>query len=171
MENNNDYTIDKINHLINIAEDGKEGYENAAEDVKDSEFKSAFLIFAQERSNYATQLRQIVHQLGGDSEGTGGGSAGSLHRVWMDLKSVFTSGDSEAIINACTTGEEAAIKEYKMILADDQISESFKPLIGDQLNGIEQALASIKLHVHSSGFISEMHAVFWFQKLKFQSLI
>jgi len=148
MENNNEYVVDKINHLINIAEDGKEGYENAAEEIKDSGVKGSFLLFAQDRLVYASQLREIVGQLHGEAEDKGGGSVGSLHRVWMDIKSTFTGGDADAIINTCITGEEAAIKEYKLVLDDDEIPESCKPLIGKQLNGIEQALASIKSHVH-----------------------
>jgi len=147
MENRNQNTTEKINNLIDIAEDGKEGYENAAKDVKDSNMKSSFLLFAQERSTYSSQLREIVNQLQGEAEEHGGDSAGSMHRVWMDLKSIFTGGDTDAIINACITGEEAAVKEYNLVLNDASISESYKPLIMAQLNGIEQALASIKSQV------------------------
>jgi len=149
MENNNRNTTEKLNHLIAIAEDGKEGYENAAKDVKDAGIKSSFLLFAQDRSDYASQLREIVHQLKGKAEDNGGDTKGSLHRVWMDVKSAFTSGDTDAIINACITGEEAAIKEYKLVLDDSLIPESCKPVIGEQLSGIEQALASIRSHVQS----------------------
>jgi len=146
MQSNNNYAVGKLNHLINIAEDGKEGYKNAAEDVKDSAVKSSFLIYSQDRSGYASELRQIVAQLNGDAEDKGGDSLGSLHRVWMDIKSTFTSGDTVAIINACITGEEAAIKEYKLVLDDAEIPESCKPLVGKQLSGIQQALLNIKSH-------------------------
>jgi len=149
MENNNHSTNEKLNRLIDIAEDGKEGYENAAKDVKDNAVKSSFLLFAEERSVYASQLREIVHQFKGEAEDNGGDVKGSMHRIWMNLKATFTSGDTEAIINACITGEEAAVKEYKSVLDDSLIPESIKPLIGQQLSGIEQALTSIKLHVHN----------------------
>ncbi len=149
MENNNHSTNEKLNRLIDIAEDGKEGYENAAKDVKDDAVKSSFLLFAKERSIYAAQLREIVHQLNGEAEDNGGDAKGSMHRVWMDVKAIFTSGDTEAIVNACITGEEAAVKEYKSVLDDSLIPESIKPLIGEQLSGIEQALTSIRSHVHN----------------------
>jgi len=149
MENNNHSTNEKLNRLIDIAEDGKEGYENAAEDVKDDAVKNSFLLFAKERSVYASQLREIVHQLNGEAEDNGGDTKGSMHRVWMDVKAIFTSGDTEAIVNACITGEEAAVKEYKLVLDDSSIPESIKPLIGEQLSGIEQALTSIRSHVHN----------------------
>jgi len=146
MENNIQKTNEKLNRLIDIAEDGKEGYENAAREVKEASVKSSFSIFAKERSTYASQLREIVNQLKGDAEGLGGDSKGSLHRVWISLKAAFTSGD-EAIINACITGEEAAIEEYKLVLNDPLVLETCKPLIGKQLNGIEQALLNIKSRI------------------------
>lgn len=147
MENNNQNTTEKLNRLIDIAEDGKEGYENAAKDVTDAETKSSFLLYSKERSVYASQLRETVHQLQGEPQDNGGDSKGSLHRVWMDLKATFTGGDTEAIINACITGEEAAVNEYKSVLNDPLIPESHKPLIREQLNGIEHALTSIRSQV------------------------
>jgi len=147
MESKNKYAVGKLNHLINIAEDGKEGYKKAAEDVEDPVIKSSFMNYSQERSAYTSELRQIVEQLDGDAEDKGGDSLGSLHRVWLDIKSTFTGGDTVSIINACTTGEEAAIKEYKLVLDDAEIPESCKPLVAKQLNGIQQALVGIKSYI------------------------
>jgi len=147
MENNNQITNEKLNGLIDITEDGKEGYENAAKDLKDNEVKNSFLLFAEQRSAYTSQLRELVHKLNGEASHDGGDAKGSLHRVWMNLKATFTSGDTEAIINACITGEEAAVKEYKSVLNDPLILESCKPIIRTQLNGIEQTLVSIKARV------------------------
>jgi len=146
MENSNQKTNESLNLLIDIAEDGKEGYESAAKEVKDIAIKSSFLLFAKERSDYASQLREIVNQLQGAADGPGGDSKGSLHRAWIGLKAAFTS-DDKSIINACITGEEAAIEEYKMVLDDTSILESCKPIIGKQLNGIEHALLSIKSQI------------------------
>jgi len=148
MEDSNQKTNDKLNRLIDIAEDGKEGYENAATSVKNAAIKSSFLLFAQERSAYASQLREIIHQLNGKAEGDGGDTKGSLHRVWIGLKAAFTSGD-DAIINACITGEEAAIKEYKLVLNDALIPESIKLLVGEQLSGIEKALVNITSRIRN----------------------
>ncbi len=148
MESSIQNTAEKLNDLITIAEDGKEGYENAAKNLKDAAIKSSFLLYAHDRSVYASQLREVVHQLNGEVEDNGGDIKGSMHRVWIDVKSAFTGGDVDAIINACITGEEAAVKEYKLVLNDSLIPESCKPLIKEQLNGIEQVLSSIKSHVH-----------------------
>lgn len=148
MENNNSTTSEKLNRLIDIAEDGREGYENAAKDVKNDAAKSSFLLFAEQRSGYTSQLRQLVYQLNGEATEKGGDSIGSFHRVWMDLKATFTGGDTVAIVNACITGEEAAIKEYKLVLNDPLVSESMKQPVGEQLHGIENALTCIKAYLN-----------------------
>ena len=147
MESNNDYTIQKLNHLINILEDGKEGYNNASENIKDEVLKNNFLLYSQDRMMYATQLRQKVHQLGGESEDTTGGTVGAIHRVWIDIKSGFTDGETEAVINACITGEEAAISDFKSFENDELIADDFKSLVSEQLYAIEQTLQAIKTHV------------------------
>ena len=152
MENNNQYTIDKLHHLVSICEDGKAGYENAAEDVKDSDVQNLFMKISKERASYAMQLRNKIFELGGKSENSGeGGALGSIHRLWIDMKATFTSGDKDSIIKACTTGEEAAIKSFKEAIDDDKVSVILKQLITEQLHGIERALSSIKMYeVHTT---------------------
>jgi len=49
------------------------------------------LLFAKERSGYTSQLREMALQLDGEPQDAGGDSTGSLHRVWMDFKAIFTS--------------------------------------------------------------------------------
>ncbi len=152
MDNNNQYTIDKLNHLVSICEDGKMGYESAAEDVNDSDVQNLFTRIAKERTDYALQLRNKIFELGGKSEANGeGGTLGSMHRIWIDMKASFTSGDKDSIIKACITGEEAAVKNYTEVVTDEKFDVMFKQLITEQLHGIERALASIKLYaMHST---------------------
>ncbi len=147
MEHNNDHLIQKLNHLINTAEDGSEGYKNAAKDIEEEAIKNSFLLFSKDRSVYASQLRKIVFQINGAPEDKTGGALGTLHRTWMDLQSFVSGKETDAVINACITGEEAAIKEYKIVLDDAKIPENYKVIISEQLHGIEQTLANISAHV------------------------
>jgi uncharacterized protein (TIGR02284 family) len=149
MENRNKDIISKLNHLIAIAEDGRLGYENASKDVEDPGMKALFSRFSSERAGYVAKLRAEVQSLGGDPDDDGG-PLGAVHRVWIDLKSTFTSGDKNAIINACTTGEEAAINAYEDALKEDYITGALRNIISEQLNGIRQALNSIKSHRSTS---------------------
>jgi len=110
--------------------------------------KNYFQQFAKERAWYITQLKQEISNLGGTGEQRGG-PLGALHRTWMDMKSVVTSGDTNSIINACIVGEEAAIKNYNAALNEDYMQNEthLKEVLTKQLEGIENALSTIKSHI------------------------
>lgn len=143
MANENEKAIDKLNHLTSIANDGKYGYANAAEDVKDVALKQMFQQYSNERSGYAEELKREVSRLGGTPD-KDGGPLGAIHRTWMDIKSAVTSGDREAILKTCITGEEAAVKAYSHALEDEHISGGEKQVVSQQLSGIQAALNSIR---------------------------
>src|SRR5438046_9722667 len=143
MADINEKVIDRLNHLISIANDGKYGYENAAEDVNDITLKQMFRQYSLERARYADDLKREVANLGGSPD-KGGGPLGALHRTWMDIKSTATAGKREAILKTCTTGEEAAVKAYTEALNDEHITGNLKQLINEQLSGIQFELNSIK---------------------------
>jgi len=144
MNNPNSKTIDELNGLIAIAADGREGYENAAENIEDTTAKSLFRKLSQERASYVSQLQQEIISLGGEPKDSDGDMKGALHRTWLTIKSTFTGGNRSAIVNGCITGEESAIDSYKEALSNDHISGSSRDLLNHHLREIENALASIK---------------------------
>ncbi len=145
MNNVQKKTIEQLNKLIVAAEDGKEGYRNASENVEDVDLKAVFTKLSLERGQYANQLRHQVNLLGGEAE-TDSSLLGSIFRAWMDVKSTLTSGDRDAVINACITGEESALADYRNVLEDNELDVSARRLVSDQLAGIERALYTIKSH-------------------------
>ncbi len=148
MENTNQKVVDTLNHLIAIAYDGKHGYADAADSVKEMGMKNSFEHFSEERENYIIQLQQQVIRLGGEAQDNGG-PLGALHRKWIEMKAVFTSGDKEAIISTCIVGEESAIKEFRGALEEPHITGILRELITEQLRGIESALTRIKAHINA----------------------
>ncbi len=66
------------------------------------------------------------------------------------MKSVLTSGDTEAIINACVTGEEAAIKNYEEALKKEWLTGSVGSILQEQLSGIKEAVNEITSKVRST---------------------
>lgn len=139
----NEKAIERLNHLIAIANDGKYGYKNAAEDIKDITLKQMFRQYSLERARYVEELKREVARSGGSPD-KGGGPLGALHRTWMDIKSTITSGDREAILKTCITGEEAAVKVYTEAGKNENITGNTKQLISQQLSGIQFALNSIR---------------------------
>ena len=143
MSRINEKAIEKLNHLIAIANDGKYGYGNAAGDVSDVTLQQMFRQYSLERAGYAEELKREVSRLGGSPD-RGGGPLGALHRTWMDIKSTLTSGDREAILRTCITGEEAAVKAYTEAVNDEEITGNTRQLVSRQLSGIQFALNSIR---------------------------
>ncbi|MHC0442081.1 ferritin-like domain-containing protein [Flavobacterium sp. 3-210] len=142
---NTDETVKTLNGLISILEDGKLGYTNAAEHVENLAMKADFLDYARERALFIVELQDEINKLGKSTDTSGGGPLGALHRTWIDIKSSFTGGDTKAIINACVTGEEAAIEKYKAALEENHLEHSQIYIVSKQLNSIQNTLSQIKM--------------------------
>ena len=137
--------VKTLEGLISILEDGKLGYTNAAEHVENPAMKTDFLEYARERALFIVELQDEINKLGKSTDTSGGGPLGALHRTWIDIKSSFTGGDTEAIINACVTGEEAAIEKYKMALEENHLEYNQVSVVSKQLNSIQNTLSKIKM--------------------------
>jgi uncharacterized protein (TIGR02284 family) len=113
--------IEVLNDLIKVNMDRIEGYEKAAEEVKDSfeaEVKSVFYEMAEESRRYKDALSREVISLGG-TPATDTTAAGDIYRAWMDMKVAFTGNDVLAALQSCEYGEDSALKSYKKALEKD----------------------------------------------------
>jgi len=111
----NDDVISTLNGLIETCIDGQDGFTVAAEGIERSDRKSLFYEFAQQRSQFAGELQNLVQTLGGDPENSSS-LAGTLHRGWINIKSIVTGQDEASILNECERGEDNAKKMYKEAL-------------------------------------------------------
>ncbi|MCG9791433.1 ferritin-like domain-containing protein [Flavobacterium algicola] len=139
--------VSTLEGLISILEDGKLGYTNAAEHVENAAFKVDFMQYARERALFVVEIQDEINRLGKSTDTSGGGALGALHRTWIDIKSTFTSGDTESIINACITGEEAAIEKYEAALQNEALDQNQIAMLTNQLNSVRAIL--MKLNVNS----------------------
>ena len=114
----NDDVISTLNGLIETCKDGQDGFKTAAEGVERSDLKSTFYELGQQRAQFAGELQTLVRELGGDPETTGSISA-TLHRGWINIKSVVTGKDEGAVLNEAERGEDVAKKAYKDALAEN----------------------------------------------------
>lgn len=130
----NDDTISTLNGLIEICKDGQEGFKDAAEGVENSQLKTTFYEFSQQRAEFAGVLQECVRRLGGDPETTSS-VAGAVHRGWIDLKSALTGGSEEAVLNECERGEDHAKDAY--------VEASKQPLPADILDIVRQQSQSV----------------------------
>jgi uncharacterized protein (TIGR02284 family) len=112
MAIDNEDVISTLNNLIETCKDGQNGFQTAADGVKNSELKTLFPTYSQQRAQFAGELQGEVLRLGGDPEKTGSVAA-TLHRGWIDIKSAVTGEDENAVIAECERGEDSAVKNYQ----------------------------------------------------------
>ena len=70
---------------------------------------------------------------------------GTAHRTWMDFKSTLALNDAEAILDACETGEEAALEDYDEFLKENVLPANIRTLISDQRAKIAGTLRTIEI--------------------------
>lgn len=133
----NGEVISALNNLIATCRDGQEGFQTAAGGVQSGELKQLFHGYSQQRAKFAGELQQEVRRLGGDPE-TSGSVTASLHRGWIDLKSVITGRDDGSILAECERGEDSAVANYRAALGTD-LPAHVRAVVERQFSEVRQA--------------------------------
>ena len=107
--------ISTLNSLIETCKDGEEGFRTAAEGITDPQIRALFGQFARQRGQIARELQDEVQGLGGDPEHAGSLS-GSVHRGWINIKSVVTGKNDQLIIAEAERGEDVAKAAFESAL-------------------------------------------------------
>ncbi|MNH00035.1 hypothetical protein D3C79_592190 [compost metagenome] len=148
MTSPNKDVISVLNELIEFSKDGEKGFKTSAEDVKNPQLKSYFIQRAGECGTAAAELQQQVRSLGGDPE-TSTSVSGDLHRGWVNLKSMLTGKDEEAVLNEVERGEDHALKAYKearekLVKLGRSASDMTYGLVEKQLQGVQRNHDQVK---------------------------
>lgn len=148
MSNPNKDVIDVLNDLIEYSKDGEKGFKASADDVKNPGSKAFFVQRAGECANAAGELQSEVRRLGGDPE-TSTSISGDLHRGWVNLKSMVTGKDEEAVLNEVERGEDHALKAYKearekLVKLGRSASDMTYSLVEKQLQGVQRNHDQVK---------------------------
>ena len=107
----NTKVISTLNSLIETLKDGEEGFRTAADGLTDPQAKAVFQQYSRERAQMAQELQAEVRTLGGDPE-QAGSMSGSVHRGWINIKSVVTGKNDASIIAEAERGEDIAKNAY-----------------------------------------------------------
>jgi uncharacterized protein (TIGR02284 family) len=147
METTNEKLIDILNELIQINNDRIEGYERAAQEIKDTlqaDIKSLFFKMAEDSRSYKSELEDAVLTLGGEParETT---LSGKVYRVWMDVKNAFSQDDVKAALESCEYGEDVALKAYQEALqAEVNWPTDISSLVSNQRQELRNSHDKIK---------------------------
>jgi uncharacterized protein (TIGR02284 family) len=123
-------SVSILSELVEVCRNGEHGFREAASVVKDGHLASIFLELSEQREQFAAQLRYEISKRGSKPRNRGS-LAGSLHRRWMDLRSVVASDNEHAVIAECARGEERALRVYRSALKQPAAAE-LHALLGPQ---------------------------------------
>lgn len=108
----NDNTISTLNNLIQTCKDGVDGFREAAQGVKSDDLRDLFSRFADQRSQFLSELQDEVRKLGTEPQ-TSGSIAASFHRGWINIREALQGNDEQAVLSECERGEEVAVDAYQ----------------------------------------------------------
>lgn len=133
----------KLNELLIKNYDAEKGYLNAIDNVDGDRLKMFFKRRANERSEFAKELRTEILQYGEIPVDSGSFKA-AVHRNWMTLKSLFSSNNEEAILEEAIRGEETSLEEYNELVTESNLPPSIDALILKHRDAIQSAINSVK---------------------------
>jgi uncharacterized protein (TIGR02284 family) len=142
MESKNIGLTDALNSLIQINNDRISGYEKAVAQTQTEHPNLSMLCseMAEESRDFVSVLKAKVWKLKGEAE-DGNSFSGMVHRVFMEVKWIFSGTDKKAIITSCINGDTAALKAYDQALhSNAEMSAETRQLLISQQQSIQHAL-------------------------------
>ena len=133
-----------LNDLIEINNDRVAGFEKVIADIKDEnlDLKELFQGYADQSRGFGEQL--AVYLADSDDVETGHSASGTLHRVWIDVKSIFGGDDRASILAEAERGEDAIKKAYQDALSSEALPVDARETVLQQSREIYAAHDRIK---------------------------
>ncbi len=135
----NQKQVDLLNDLITLNNDRVAGYEKAMSDVKNEnvDLKAIFQKYSEQSRKFSQELTQAVAEHGEKAD-TGTSVGGSLHRAWIDVKSLFGGSDRKSILEEAERGEDVIKKAYNETIESGNLSEKVLELVSAQRAEIQK---------------------------------
>ncbi|HKJ78781.1 MAG TPA: PA2169 family four-helix-bundle protein [Prolixibacteraceae bacterium] len=133
-----------LEKIIDICNDGVNGYEKAADKIedKDESLKTLFLRFSQQRKGFIENIKTEGIRLGIEFKETGT-VKGFFHRTWLTAKANFASNEKEKVINEAMTGEKEALEVYAKVVSDNGLPEYLRDTLKEQQHLIKIAIQQL----------------------------
>ncbi len=130
--------------LMKTLEDGRLGYEQAAERLSSEQSSISLQLSAEANRRFEmyTELQNLALSYGDELEESGSVAA-AVHRGWLAVKDSLASNSIAAVLGAALTGENYSIEQYEEALAAD-LSDEFRPVVQRQLEVLRTALCELE---------------------------
>jgi uncharacterized protein (TIGR02284 family) len=142
-----EHVVHIFNSLIETTLDSADGYEKAAELVRNSRFKSLFKERAQARMQLTQELKDEVRSFGGQSPDDGS-ILGQAHRIFVELRDKIAGQSDRAVIEEVERGENFIRDRFQKAFQDDAIPAQARQLI-------ERAYSSISADCAEASALKE----------------
>ena len=138
-------SVDVLNDLIELNNDRVAGFEKVIADIKPEniDLKTLFQEYATQSREFSQELTALVARYSDDIE-TGTSASGTLHRAWIDVKSLFGGSDRASILAEAERGEDAIKKAYKEVLSEDELAPEVLQVVAEQAQTLQAAHDHIK---------------------------
>src|SRR5438552_15644539 len=113
---NNNEVISILNGLVETCRRGQEAFRGAAEGIRNSEFRRLFNIFAQQRTQFISELQAEIHRLSGEAGKSATTGARADNTIPFRLPASPQIRDEASIIAECQREEETAVNDYQEAL-------------------------------------------------------
>jgi len=139
-----DEVVKSLNELLEKNYDAEKGFKKALEDAKNPNLRNFFKQQAVIRSRFKTEIEKELHDLNAHPKLKDRFSTGTLHRVWIDIKTALSRNDDEAVLEECIRGEKASAKEYEEKLSKGHFPLKVKTILTGQLHEIKNTISTVK---------------------------
>jgi len=139
---NTERISNKLNELLIKNYDAEKGYIKAVKNVENDRLITFFTECSEDRSKFASQIRTQILNLG-ETPKESGSFTGTMHRNWMDFKTIFTSNDQKAILDEVVRGEKESLEDYNEFISETEIPESVKTVLISHRNTIKNTITKV----------------------------
>lgn len=111
-------TNTKLQELVRINVDSANGFDKAAELIKEPRLESVFRDLSRERRGFANDLKRFVDVGDNGHDLDEGTLKAKVHRWWIDIRAKAMQNDAHNLLAEAERGEDSIRKTYEEILPE-----------------------------------------------------
>ena len=137
-----------LNGLIETTIDSVDGYEKAAQESKNPEFRRIFEERAFERRRVCDDLKNEVARMGGEVEDDGSLLA-KAHRSFLKVREAVMGGDDKQVIDEVERGEDFIKGKFEHAMRDEDLTAPARETVTRAYTSVKSGHDQISALKHS----------------------